>query len=80
MFKQPETGCMHLTFDAPQPRLKPVALVQLIATVTLALCTLLVATAVSIGLARAEIAPAPGANMAPIAVSLVPVDDAAFRS
>jgi hypothetical protein len=71
---------MYPPFDAPQPRLKPVALVQLIATVTLALCTLLVATAVSIGLTRAEIAPAPGANMATLAVSLSPVDYAAFRS
>jgi hypothetical protein len=42
--------------DAAEPELKPVALVQLIATVTLALSTLIVATAVSIGLARADIA------------------------
>jgi hypothetical protein len=39
-----------------QPNDEPVALVQLIATVTLALSTLIVATAVSIGLARADIA------------------------
>ena len=32
MFKQPEIGRRHPTFDAPKPKLKPIALVQLIAT------------------------------------------------
>jgi hypothetical protein len=73
MSQPSEIGCIYPPFDAPQPRHKPVALVQLIATVTLALCTLLVATAVSIGLTRAEIAPAPDPNTAPIAVSHSPM-------
>jgi cation transporter-like permease len=76
MSQQPEIGTTHPAIDAP--RLNAVALVQLIATVTLALCTLIVATAVSFGLARAEFSPMPGA--APFAVSLSPMDDAAFRS
>lgn len=53
MSKQPEIGAGHPTIDAP--RLKAPALVQLIATVTLALCTLIIATAVSIGLVRADV-------------------------
>ena len=39
---------------APEPQIKAVAVVQLIAILTLALSTLIAATAVSIGLARAE--------------------------
>jgi hypothetical protein len=50
MPKLPGAAC-HQTPDAPEHR--PVALVQLIAIVTLALSTLIAATAVSIGLARA---------------------------
>jgi hypothetical protein len=80
MAMQPEIGSRHPSPVAPETNLRAVALVELIATVTLALCTLLVATALSIGLVRAEIAPAPGADMAPIAVSLSPMDYAAFRS
>jgi hypothetical protein len=53
MSKQPAIGPECPSFDAPVPQLKLVALVQLIATVTLALSALIVATAVSIGLARA---------------------------
>jgi hypothetical protein len=49
------SGAEHRTPDAAKPELKPVALVQLIAIVTLALSTLIAATAVSIGLARAAI-------------------------
>jgi cation transporter-like permease len=45
---------------APEPQIKPVAVVQLIAIVTLALSTLIAATAVSIGHARAEFAPISG--------------------
>jgi hypothetical protein len=80
MSKPPETRLEHPTADAPEPKLRSVALVERIAIVTLALCTLLVATAVSIGLTRAEIAPAPGADMAPIAASLSPMGYAPFRS
>ena len=80
MSKPPEIGARHPTIDAPEPNLKAIALVQLIATVTLALCTLIVATAVSFGLARAEFAPMPDTGMAPFAVSLTPMDDAALRS
>jgi hypothetical protein len=46
--------CRHQTPDAPVPK-PSVALVQLIAIVTLALSTLIAATAVSIGLARADV-------------------------
>jgi hypothetical protein len=70
MFKQPETGCGHPTFDAPKPKLKAVALVHLIATATLALSTLIVATAVTVGLARVESAPRmTGASAAPFAIT-----------
>jgi len=41
---------------APEPRIKAVAVVQLIAILALALSTLIAATAVSIGLARADVA------------------------
>jgi hypothetical protein len=78
MSKAPEIGCRHPPFDAPTPKLKRVALVQLIATVTLALCTLVVATAVSFGLARAEVAPTMnGAEAAPFAITPSPIDGAA---
>jgi hypothetical protein len=43
-------------FDAPMPKLPPAAPVELIATAALALSTLIAATAVSIGIARADIA------------------------
>ena len=56
MPKLPAATCRHRPPDAPEPKLRPVALVQLIAIVTLALSTLIAATAVSIGLARADIA------------------------
>jgi hypothetical protein len=56
MSNPPEAWSEHPTADAPEPKLRSVALVELIAIVTLALCTLLVATAVSIGLVRAEVA------------------------
>jgi hypothetical protein len=77
MSKPPEIGCQHPTFDAPERKLKPAAL-QLIATVALALSTLVVATAVSFGLARAEFAPTmTGADTAPFAITLSPTDGAA---
>ena len=53
MSQQPEVGAVRQTLHAEEPTLRPVALAQLIATVTLALSTLIIATAVSIGLARA---------------------------
>jgi hypothetical protein len=78
MPKPPGVVCRHQTPDAPEPKLRPVALVQLIAIVTLALSTLIAATAVSIGLARAEFGPAPtGANAAPFAIARSPMDGAA---
>jgi hypothetical protein len=70
MSKQPEIGPECPSFDAPVPQLKPVALVQLIATLTLALSTLIVATAVTVGLARVEFAPGmTGADAAPFAIT-----------
>jgi hypothetical protein len=51
MSKLPGVECRHPTPHAPERR--PIAHVQLIAIVTLALSTLIAATAVSIGLARA---------------------------
>jgi hypothetical protein len=63
------------TPDAAKPELKPVALVQLIAIVTLALSTLIAATAVSIGLARAAAAPTmTAADAIPYAMTLPPTD------
>jgi hypothetical protein len=51
---------------------RPVALVQLIATVALALSTVVAATAVSIGIARAEaFAALPDAEVVPFAIALL---------
>jgi hypothetical protein len=82
MSTQPEIGAEHgsgnQTHDTP--KLEPVALAQLIASVTLALCTLIVATAVSIGLAHGlthgltHAAIVPGADPAPFAMTLPPTD------
>jgi hypothetical protein len=76
MPKQPEIRARHRNpADVLEPKLRPVALAQLIATVTLALSTLVVATAVSIGLAHAAITPTTtGANAAPHAITLPPTD------
>jgi hypothetical protein len=57
MSKQAEIASHYQAADTLQIQLKSVALAQLIATVTLALCTLAVATALSIGFARANVAP-----------------------
>ena len=57
MPKLPGAGCRNRNPDAREPKRRSVALVQLIAIVTLALSTLIAATAVSIGLARAGAAP-----------------------
>ena len=78
MSTQPEIGAEHgsrnQTHDTP--KLGPIALAQLIASVTLALCTLIVATAVSIGLAHglAHTVIAPGADLATFAITLPPTD------
>jgi hypothetical protein len=56
MYQQPDADPRDQALGAAEPKLKPVALVQLIATVTLAVSTLIIATAVSIGLARADVA------------------------
>ena len=76
MSTQPEIGAEHgsrpQSADAPELTLAPVALAQLIATVTLALSTVIVATAVSIGLVRTAIAPR--ADPAPFAITLSPTD------
>jgi hypothetical protein len=70
MPKLPGAACQHQTPAVPEPR--PVALVQLIAIATLALSTLIAATAVSIGLARADV---PGciaaAHAAPVAADRI---------
>lgn len=69
MYTQQEIGGHYQTPAAPEMQLKSVALVQLIATVTLVLSTLVVATAVSIGLGRADVAPImTGAAAAPFAM------------
>jgi hypothetical protein len=60
---------------APEPQIKAVAIVQLVAILALALSTLIAVTAVSIGLARAEFAPTPGAA-APDAITISPADGA----
>src|SRR3984893_13932373 len=54
---------------APEPQIKAVAVVQLVTILALALSTLIAVTAVSIGLARAELAPNAGA--ASVAISIV---------
>jgi hypothetical protein len=71
-------GSEYPTTGAPEPKLKSVALVQLIAIVTLALSTLIAATAVSIGLAHAQFGPAMTVtDAAPLALSRPPMDGAA---
>ena len=78
MSKQPAREPCYRIPDATVPQLRSVALVQLIATATLALSTLVAATAVSIGLSRAEVAPVmTGAEAAPVATTAAPRDRAA---
>jgi hypothetical protein len=59
---------------APEPQIKAVAVVQLVAILALALSTLIAATAVSIGLARADVARITGA--APSAITIASADGA----
>ena len=59
------------TPEAPAPKQRPVACVELIATVALALSTLIAVTVVSIGIARADVFGAhPDAEVAPFAIAL----------
>jgi len=78
MSTQPEIGAEHGSRYQNQdtPELQPIALAQLIASVTLALCTLIVATAVSIGLAHglAHTPSGAGADPAPFAITLPPTN------
>jgi hypothetical protein len=55
MSRQLELGSKHAADDTREPQIKSVALVQMIAVLTLALSTLIAATAVSIGLAHADV-------------------------
>jgi hypothetical protein len=73
MPKLPGAECRHQTLAAAEPKLRPVALVQLIAIVALALSTLIAATAVSIGMARSPV----GADAASIAMTVRPTHDPA---
>ena len=79
MCKQPAADARDQALDTAEPELKPVALVQLIATVTLALSTLIVAAAVTIGgLARVDVVPTmTGADAAPFATTHAPTRRAA---
>ena len=61
----------HTTSDAPAPKHRPGAAVELIATVALAFLTLVAVTAVSIGIARADVFGARAdADAAPLAIAL----------
>jgi len=65
-----------MSSQAPvEPQIQAVAVVQLIAIAALVLSTLIAATAVSIGLARAEFAPTAG-TAAPNAIALSRADGA----
>jgi hypothetical protein len=75
MFQQPEVGAVRQTLHAQEPKLKPVALAQLIATVTLALSTLIIATVVSIGLAHTAVAPTVSSPSAAPYATTVPLTD-----
>jgi F0F1-type ATP synthase membrane subunit a len=61
----------HATPDAAAPKHRPVATVELIATVALALSTLVAVTVVSIGIARADVFGARAdVDAAPFAIAL----------
>jgi hypothetical protein len=78
MSKQSERGSHFRTPEATEPEHKSVALVQLVATATLALSLLIAATAVTIGLARAEVAATmTGASAVPSVMTITPKDGAA---
>jgi hypothetical protein len=74
MSKQPEIGSFIETPDVPESQLKSVALVQLIATVALAVSTLVAATAVTLGLGHADKA-ATMTGAAPFIMTVSPKDD-----
>jgi hypothetical protein len=76
MSKQPTLG-RYRPPDTMAPQLRSIALVQLIAIAALALSTVVAATAVSIGHARADVArAAAGARVAPCLIALLPRDRA----
>ena len=66
------TGIKHEARHGPLPRHRPIALVELITTVALALSTAVAVTAVSIGIARADVidAVARGDVASPLAIAL----------
>ena len=66
-----DTSIEHATSDASAPKHRPVASVELVATLALALLTLVAVTAVSIGIARADVFGARAdADAAPLAIAL----------
>ena len=74
MSKPNEVRSEHAISDAPAPKLRAAVPVELIATAALALSTLIAATAVSIGIARADIAGSDlrllaGSDTAPLALA-----------
>ena len=71
MSKSPGAEIEYTISDAPAPKHRPVASVELIATLALALLTLVAVTAVSIGIARADVFGAHAdADPAPFAIAL----------
>jgi hypothetical protein len=80
MSKQPARGRYRIP-DATVPQLRSIALVQLIAIAALALSTVVAATAVSIGHARADVArAAAGTCVAPYLMTVLPHDGIADGS
>jgi hypothetical protein len=55
MTRMERAGSQRCALGRPESRTRPVASVELIATVALALSTIVAATAVSIGIARADV-------------------------
>jgi hypothetical protein len=65
------TGIKHEVRHGPLPRHRPIALVELITTVALALSTAVAVTAVSIGIARADVVDAVArGDGVPLAIAL----------
>ena len=65
------TGIKHEARHGPLPRHRPIALVELITTVALALSTAVAVTAVSIGMARADVVGAmTSGDSTPLAIAL----------
>jgi len=71
MSNRPGHGLLDQAPETP-PKHRPAAVVELIATVALALSTLIAATAVSIEIARADVVGArAGADATPLAIALL---------